>query len=290
MIAVAGLDHRRQTKILCGLPSLVGAVDQLTARHRDAARRQQLPGELLVARDALGDGTGAVGFGRPDAALSGAVADLDEIAVVEPNERDLACLGCRDDVRGARAEAQTVALAAQLAHHGIHVERVITDGGQHQITCGLDRAASDFLLPTSHHHLVHAAVRGLAGAPETAGEARQALQFERHVLHDVRGPGAFVQPLEEAAAFVVAATVLDQSGQPGAQTLREAGQAVGRVVFQRADVDQGLQHRIVGPHIRAGDVADVEDLDVEQLGVYRRIHGRGDPGAMACQRIGRRPR
>jgi hypothetical protein len=40
-------------------------------------------------------------------------------------------------------------------------------------------------------------------------------QFDDHVLQHVAGPGAFLQALQEAAAFADAAVVLDQGRQQG---------------------------------------------------------------------------
>jgi hypothetical protein len=60
-------------------------------------------------------------------------------------------------------------------------------------------------------------------------------------------PGAAFQALDEAAALADAAGVLDQVGQPGGQALVEAGNLVGRIVFQLSQIQPDLQYRAVGP-------------------------------------------
>jgi hypothetical protein len=58
------------------------------------------------------------------------------------------------------------------------------------------------------------------------------------VFEDVRRPGAFLDPAQEAAALAVAAAVLDQRGQQGGEALVKAGDGVRREVLEFADIDQ----------------------------------------------------
>jgi len=61
--------------------------------------------------------------------------------------------------------------------------------------------------------LVDPALRRLAGFAKARAHARQVLQLQRDVLHDVGGIGAFLQSLQKAATHAGAALVLDQAGQ-----------------------------------------------------------------------------
>ena len=74
----------------------------------------------------------------------------------------------------------------------------------------LDGGAGDLLMPCADGHLVHAGFGGFAGFAETSGQAGEVLQFQGDVFEDVAGPGAFPQPAQEAAAFPVTATMLDE--------------------------------------------------------------------------------
>ncbi len=80
------------------------------------------------------------------------------------------------------------------------------------------------------------------------------------MLHDVAGPGAVAQALDEAAAIAQAAVMLVQARQPGQQALVEAGQLVRGEVLQRTDVDQDFDRLVVGPDAGAAQVVGVQDL------------------------------
>ena len=113
-----------------------GAVDLAAFGHRHAAGGEQVLGQVLVAGDGFGDGAGAVGFGRPDAALARAVAELHQIAVVEQADgRNVAVVGGIDDAGGARAQALGIDHVAQLLDDGGDVERPVLDGRHDQVAC-----------------------------------------------------------------------------------------------------------------------------------------------------------
>jgi hypothetical protein len=80
--------------------------------------------------------------------------------------------------------------------------------------------------------------------------------------------------LKKTTAHTHAAAVLDHAGQPGLQAIIEAGQGVGRVVFQGPNVHPHFDCRTVGPHIGATQVASAQDLDVWKRHVYFAINGR----------------
>ncbi len=60
--------------LIGGIAGILGVIAFAAFGDRHADRRNQLLGQVLVARDGFGDGAGLVGFGRPDAAHGGAVA------------------------------------------------------------------------------------------------------------------------------------------------------------------------------------------------------------------------
>ena len=94
------------------------------------------------------------------------------------------------------------------------------------------------------------------------------------MFENVGRPGAFLDAAQKAAAFAVAAAVLDERRQHLFQAFVVTGNLVGGEVFEFADIDDGFQDRAVGPDIRAAQVADFKKLDVFGF----RIHGIGKFG------------
>ena len=146
---------------------------------------------------------------------------------------------------------------------------------EQQFAAGVERQAGAFAVEVADHQLVDAARGRFAGASEAVGQAGQAHQFERDVLEDVAGPGAFLQAAQEAAALVVVAAVLDQPGQPGGEPFVEAGNLVRRQVFEFADVDPGFQAGRIGPDAGAAQGEALPEDDVLFLHV------------VGCCRLGR---
>jgi len=142
-----------------------------------------------------------------------------------------------------------------------HVEGPVFHGRHDQIPGRLQGRPGDGFVPGPNDDLVHAPHRGFPGLAEAAGHARQILQFQGHVFQDVARPGAFLDPAQKAAPFLVGTAVLNEAGQPGGKTFVETGDGVGRTVFQVADVDQGFQYRPIGPHIGTGKMGDAQKLD-----------------------------
>ena len=263
VIAVGRLDDDRETDVFRGFDGIVGIVDFSPFRYRHADRGNQFLGQILVTRDGFGDGTGAVGLRRPDAAHGCTVAELNKIAVVEQADmRNLARFGGIDDGGGGRAEVLAVDLAAQRLDRLGNVERVVVDGGKHQFAAEIEGQPGAFLVEIADHQLVYAARRRFAGAAETVGQAGQCHQFKDDMLQDMPRPRAFLEATQETAALVVVATMLDQAGQPCCQAFVEAGDLVGREVFEFADVDPGLDTRRVSPDTRPLEGDRVLENDV----------------------------
>ena len=124
----------------------------------------------------------------------------------------------------------------------------------------MKRGQGNFFVPGAHHDPVDANPVTIAGAAEPAGEPGQVLQFEREVLQDMSGPGAFAYPLQESAWLTNAATMLLQAGHAGNQPLIETGNPIRGVLFQIADVDPNFHHRVVGPLTGPTKVFDFKDV------------------------------
>ena len=282
VIAVGRFDDDRVADVFGGVDGIVGVIDFAAFGDRHADRGNQFLGQVLIARNGLGDGAGGVSLGRPDATHRGAVAELDQVAVVEQADvRDLARFGGIDDGRGRRAEILAVDLAAQHLDRRVEVEGLVVDRGEQQFAAGVERQAGAFAVEVADDQLVDAARGRLAGASETVGQAGQAHQFEGDVLEDVPGPGALLQAAQETAALVVIAAVLDQPGQPGSEAFIETGNLVRREVFEFADVDPGFQTGRIGPDAGSAQGKLFQEDDVLFL------HGVGccRLGGMRCVRM-----
>ncbi len=64
--------------------------DPTTGKPHDS---NNLAGQLGIAGDALGDGAGAVGLGRPDPPLARTVAELHQVVGGQADRRNAAILG-----------------------------------------------------------------------------------------------------------------------------------------------------------------------------------------------------
>jgi hypothetical protein len=134
---------------------------------------------------------------------------------------------------------------------GSHIKGTILHGGQNQVTGGMKGGSGDILLPGTYDHLVDSTAVGPAGLAKAAGETGQILQLQGNVFQDMAWPGALFYPTQEAASFSIAAAVVFQGGEPRRQTLIESGYGAGVGIFQAMDIDPGLQHRTVSPHVGA---------------------------------------
>ena len=91
VVAELRLDDDRLAELLRGDPGVGGACDGATFGNRHADVADQRARELLVLRDELGDGTGAIGLGGADVAELGAIAKLHQAAAAEADAGE-----CRD--------------------------------------------------------------------------------------------------------------------------------------------------------------------------------------------------
>ena len=279
VVGVAGLDHHRHADVLGLVPGGLGAVRHRAFGHRHAAGLQQRLGHVLVAGDAFGDRAGQVGLGGPDAALRRAVAELHQIAVVEPDVRNAAIGGRADDAGGAGAQIAVVDLLAHPLDRRRHLEGLVVDRAHQQPVAFGQRGAGDLLVAGAEDHAVDAVPRGAAGLAEAGGHARQVQQLDDHMLEHMAHPGAFLQALQEAAALAHAAVVLDQRRQHRGQPVVEAGQPVRRPVLEFAQIQPDFERRTVGPHIGAAQVGDAQQLDVVFLAhVVPKVAAEGPMG------------
>ena len=220
--------------------------------------------------DILGNGAGQVGFSRPDAALAGAVSDLHQVAVVQPQVRYAAVGRGLHDGGGRRAEPGVVHHGAQGLDRSRHIEGFVVDGRFQQGVALLQRSLGGGLVAGPEHHAVDAGAAGAAGLAEAGGHAGPVQQLDDAVLHHMAGPGALAQPLNEAAVLAHAAVVGLQPRQPGQQAVGQAVDGVGRTLFQRPQVQPDLHGRAVGPGIRSTQEPVLEDGDGESVGIHKK--------------------
>ena len=273
MVAVIGLDRHGQSDVLCGLPSVFDAGDQLALRHRHAAGLQQGFGQVFVTGNALGNGAGLVGLSRPDAALAGAKPQLHQVAFGQAQVRNAPFGGRFHNVGGAGAQAEVVNQLVQLRDRGFDVKRLVVNRGHDQVTARSQGGTAHLLMAGAKRYLVDPADRGFARFAKAGGHTGQVLQLQYHVLHDVAGPGALVQALHKTAALTHAAAVFDQAGQPGGEALHKAGQGVGGVVFQRSNVNPGFDDRPVSPNVGTAQVRNPQQLNILRGHESRLVEG-----------------
>ena len=261
LVAVARLDDDRHADLLGGRPGVGGVGDRPPLGHGDPRLGQERARELLVLRDRLGDGRGAVGLRGPDAALLGADAEAHQRPVREAARGDAAVLGRPHDGARAGAELHLEEQSPEALDLRGEVEGLVGDRGHDQPVGRAHALHGERLLLVRHDHLVDAGDRCLAGLAEADHDlAGQRLQLDRHVLEDVAHPGAGAQPLEEAAALADGAAVFDHRRQPRHDPLVEARQRVGGKLLQPAEIDDGFEHRDPGPLVGAAQGADRLDL------------------------------
>ena len=263
-VAVVGFDHHGQANFLGSHPGRFRAVDQLAFGHRYATLREQLLGQVLVAGNALGDGAGTVGLGCPDAALARAIAQLHQVAFGEADEGNFAFGRSVHNAGGAGSQAILVHDFFQRLDRRADVKRAVIDGGHDQRMGGQETAPSQLFVFGADHDLVNATAADLACLAKFGSSARQDLQLDADVLHDVAHPGTTDQARQKAAPVTHAAVVLHQAWQPGVDAVVEAGNGVGGMILQFAQIDQGLDDGAIGPDRGAAQVIDAQDLDVRE--------------------------
>ena len=193
-----------------------------------------------------------------------ALAELDEGVLVEPDPGDVARDGLVEDRLGRRTERRPLGAQDEALELGLPVElRVGLDEVVDQPDGELAGGQADLLVDVAVDDVVDAGLplhlAGLA-APDVVTD--DLLEGERAVLGDVPEPGAFVEPLHEATAAAARARVVLEAGQHLEELLGEAGQLVGRVVLERAQVDDEVDGLLVGPDVRAAVDAGLQDGEV----------------------------
>ncbi len=260
VVAIARLHYHGRADLLGRLPGIVRVADQAPLGNRNATRTQQVLGQLLVLRDRFSHRTGAVGLGRPDAALLGALAKLDQAAFVEPAHGNATGVGRSGDGGRAGAQAHAVGQLAQFANFLGHVVGLVVDGGQHQFARGEQAGARQPLVAVAHHDPIHTLFHRLTGTAVPHRRAGQVLQFDGDVFQNMRRVGSVAQTLKETAAFTHAAAVLDHGRQPRHQPIIETGYGIRRTVLEVLEVHPCLQHRVPRPDVRAAQGEDLSDL------------------------------
>ena len=250
MIAVRGLDHNRQTNLLCSLPCLLGAGHHTPLGYWHATGLQKTFGQVLVARNALGNRTCAVGLRRPYPTLTCAIAKLHKIAIGKTNRGDAPFAGSIHDACRAGTKRATVNQGLEIGNGGSEIKRRVMDGRHHEVCRMMQRAKADLWLTGPDHDLVDAALVRRTGLAKPGVHSRKGLQFECNVLHDVGRPGALAKALDKSASVTRSAVMLHEAGQPCDKPIRKTRQGVGGPVLQRSDIDHGLDSRAIGPDAR----------------------------------------
>ena len=251
VVRVGRLDHDGQSDVLRRLPGFGGAVDHLPLRHGYTARLQQRLGQVLVAGDVFGNRAGQVRLGGPDAALTGTLAQLNQVAVVQALKRYAPLGGGIDDGRGRGAQPRGVDHFPQL-HHGLpDIEGLVVDRGFQQGMTVAQRRLGRFLVASPEHHAVDAMLRGAARLAEARGHAGAVEQLDDAVLQHMAGPGPLPQALQETAMLANAAVMGLQPWQHREQAIGQALNGVGRALFQLTQIQPDFHGRAVGPDIGA---------------------------------------
>ena len=219
MVAIRRFHDHGQADIFGGFPGVVSRFNDHAFRHRYPAGLEQALGEIFISRDRLGNGAGLVGFCRPDAALLRAVTQLHQIVFCQAHGGDLALHGGIHNTARAWAEQAVFRQVFEFFNRRGHIERLVFNGGHNQVAAHGQCQAGDFVMQVVDDDFVNAATTTVTGTSKTTGYASQAEQLQGHMLHDVCGPGAFVQAFDETAVFFIAAAVFHQAGQPRNQPL-----------------------------------------------------------------------
>ena len=191
MVAVGGLDANGQADVLGRFPRCCRAVDNLPLGDGHTAGAEQLLGQVFVFGDAFGNGAGAVGLSRPDAALLVTVAQLYQVAVVQTNRGNAPFAGCIHDAGRAGPDAQAVDHLLESVDFALDIKSAVFDGRQNQRAGGFKGASADGFMARANDHFVDAAGTGFAGFAKTRLHAGLGLQLQRHVLQHMACPSAF---------------------------------------------------------------------------------------------------
>ena len=195
--------------------------------------------------------------------LVAGMAELDEALVIEPQPRDAACLGRRNERGRARAERARLCKADEVVARRFELPVVAGCVGlQIRRQQALQQRLRELAGREPHVAVAvgedHVVQPGLALQRTRAAEghldARHALQLERHVLHDVPHPGAVIltQATQEAARLAVAAAVLGKARQCLQQRPDEGlAELYRRPVLELAQVEHVANDGEVGVDTRS---------------------------------------
>ena len=282
-MAVVRLDHDRIAEPLGVVDGGLDAPDDRPLGDGDAGVLQHVLGEPLVAGRLHGDHARPRRDGGLDAALVLALAELDEVVVVEAEHGDAAMLRLFHDRRRGRAEVVIRADVLELADHALEVD--LAEAAIEERVDDVDRALPGrdprLFDPVAVDDLVDAGGVGVDGLAEPHLHAGDELQLQREVLDDVAEQRPLAHALDEAAALVFRAAVFLKAGDEFEQRVGEPGQGVGEhlIVFAKVDVEH--DDRAVAVVVGASDGARVEQLD----------HGPTPPLPGRCHLTsGRRPK
>jgi hypothetical protein len=311
VIAVERLHHQRVAQPPRLAHRIVLAPHDDAARDGDSALVEQLLGEVLVAGELGRDERGLAGNRGADALLVLAVAELDEAGFVEPHHRDSAPLRLVHQRLGGGAEGVAADEALQRVQPAVEVELAVEvpDAveapdllhlrGQKrldELEGGAPGGEAHLLLVIGEHHVVDARpVLHRAGLAACGAGAGQRLQLQRDMLGDVPQPSPLPQPSLEAAADPQRTAVPADPGQQLQEGVGEAGEAVGRIFLETAEIDLDADHRgvaeIMGPAIDP-HLGDARRLGEEVGGGIGRAAEKHllAPGIELCGGPGRRRR
>src|SRR4029079_14445317 len=92
-------------------------------------------------------------------------------------------------------------------------------------------------------------------------------------LRDMTEPGALFEPLQESTAEAPRARVPGDAGQGIEQPVDEPGQGVGGELLQGTEVDDQVDRRLEGPHVRTSVDAGLLDHEVGTGGAHWSLTG-----------------
>ncbi len=186
LVAPARLDDHGEADLLRGLPCLFRVLDGAAFGHRHADRGEQRLGQILVLRDRLGDGAGAIGLGGPDAARPRTVAEDDQAAVGEAAGRDAARLGRAHDGAGGRPQPDRLVQLAQLLGGGREIDALPGARRREQIEGEGQCAPADFLFLVLDEHAIRGAGNQLVHRGRGDVGAGRALERRRQLGDEAR--------------------------------------------------------------------------------------------------------
>ena len=268
VVAVERLDDDGVADPLGDDHRLLHRADGLLLRDRKAGGTEQPCGEVLVGGDVDGDRAGGRRHRGPDALLVDTLAELDEGVLVQPDPGDVTRDGLVEDRLRGRAERGALGPDDERLELLVPVEvRVGLDEVVDEAHGEPGGGQADVLVDVPVDDVVAALLAldlpRLAAADVVADRL---LQRQRDVLGDMAEPGAFVQPLDEAAAATAGAGVLAEPGQHVEQVVGEPRQGVRRMVLERPEVDHKVDRLVVRPHVRTSVDPRLEDRQVGRGG------------------------